>query len=183
MPGGPCWKKPSPSLLRCWNKSSPYSRLHSFWMGPPRLLPTRDLLLAPKGESQMLVSSKHSHFTHLHLRINFHWQDCLFASHFHNLGLCWFLILLYKEAVSSKGLFLAIQQKWHLIPMLIFHKEKVRSQDYGYWVRPSHEGLNDQGWEVGMGRSQSVTCISSASGSLPQDQNWYLFVTHVTVKD
>ena len=132
----------------CWNKSSPYSRLHSFWMGPPWLLPTRDLLLAPKGESQMLVSSKHSHFTHLHLRINFHWQDCLFASHFHNLGLCWFLILLYKEAVSSKGLFLAIQQKWHLIPMLIFHKEKVRSKTMAIeW------GQVMKAWMIRVGRS------------------------------
>lgn len=75
----------------------------------------------------MLLSNKHSYFTHLHLHTNFHWQDCLFASHFHNLGLC-FLILLYKDAVSSKGLFLAIQQKWHLIPILIFHKEKVHSK-------------------------------------------------------
>lgn len=55
----------------------------------------------------MLVSNKHSHFTCPHLHIYFHWQACLFASHFHNLGFVDFeSSFLYKEAVSSKGLFL-----------------------------------------------------------------------------
>ena len=73
---GHAGEEPSPSLLRCWNKSSPWSLVCSLCMGPPGHIPTRDLPIAHKGERQMLLSKKHTPiftYLYLHLHTNFYW--------------------------------------------------------------------------------------------------------------
>ena len=85
VPGGPRWRRaPSPSLLRCWNKSSLQCLVRSPCMGLPQHIPTRDLPLAHKGERQILLSNKHTPILHNHTYTytytqTFTGKDCLFA--------------------------------------------------------------------------------------------------------